>query len=73
MVTMKKALITGVTGQDGTYLAQQKIGKDCEAHDIKCRASRCSTPTASTSNYVAMPKGMFIYCALSLGFLCLPF
>jgi len=43
MVTMKKALITGVTGQDGTYLAQQKIGKDCEAHDIKCRASLFNT------------------------------
>ena len=35
----KKALITGVTGQDGAYLAEFLINKGYEVHGIKRRAS----------------------------------
>ena len=32
---MKKALITGVTGQDGSYLSEFLLKKDYEVHGIK--------------------------------------
>jgi GDPmannose 4,6-dehydratase len=40
---MKKALITGVTGQDGAYLAEFLLGKDYKVHGIKRRASLLNT------------------------------
>jgi len=40
---MKKALITGVTGQDGAYLAQFLLQKGYEVHGIKRRASMFNT------------------------------
>ena len=40
---MKKALITGVTGQDGSYLAEFLLNKDYEVHGIKRRASLLNT------------------------------
>ena len=40
---MKKALITGVTGQDGSYLAELLLAKDYEVHGIKRRASSFNT------------------------------
>ena len=40
---MKKALITGVTGQDGSYLAELLLGKDYEVHGIKRRTSLFNT------------------------------
>lgn len=36
---MKKALITGITGQDGSYLAELLLEKGYEVHGIKRRAS----------------------------------
>ena len=39
----KVALITGVTGQDGSYLAELLLGKGCEVHGIKRRASLFNT------------------------------
>ncbi len=36
---MKKALITGITGQDGSYLAEFLLGKDYEVHGIIRRSS----------------------------------
>lgn len=39
----KKALITGVTGQDGSYLAEFLLGKGYEVHGIKRRASSFNT------------------------------
>ncbi|HZM44724.1 MAG TPA: GDP-mannose 4,6-dehydratase [Burkholderiales bacterium] len=39
----KKALITGVTGQDGAYLAAFLLEKDYEVHGIKRRASLFNT------------------------------
>src|SRR5271166_3217978 len=40
---MKKALITGITGQDGAYLAEFLLDKGYEVHGIKRRASSFNT------------------------------
>jgi GDPmannose 4,6-dehydratase len=40
---MKRALITGITGQDGAYLADFLLDKDYEVHGIKRRASLINT------------------------------
>lgn len=40
---MKKALITGVTGQDGSYLAELLLKKGYEVHGVKRRASLLNT------------------------------
>ncbi len=40
---MKKALITGITGQDGAYLAEFLLGKGYEVHGIKRRTSLLNT------------------------------
>jgi GDPmannose 4,6-dehydratase len=40
---MKKALITGITGQDGSYLAELLLSKGYEVHGIKRRASLFNT------------------------------
>ena len=39
----KRALITGITGQDGSYLAELLLGKGYEVHGIKRRASLFNT------------------------------
>jgi GDPmannose 4,6-dehydratase len=39
----KKALITGITGQDGSYLAEQLLDKDYEVHGLIRRASTFNT------------------------------
>ncbi|WP_420223214.1 GDP-mannose 4,6-dehydratase [Pigmentiphaga litoralis] len=57
----KKALITGITGQDGAYLAELLLAKGYEVHGIKRRASMFNTarvdhlyqdPTAEPRNFV---------------------
>ena len=40
---MKKALITGITGQDGAYLAEFLLTKGYEVHGIKRRSSLFNT------------------------------
>ena len=40
---MKKALITGITGQDGSYLAEQLVEKGYEVHGIVRRSSSFNT------------------------------
>ncbi len=40
---MKKALITGITGQDGSYLAEFLLGKGYEVHGVIRRASSFNT------------------------------
>ena len=40
---MKKALITGITGQDGAYLAELLLKKGYEVHGIKRRSSLFNT------------------------------
>ena len=41
--SMKRALITGITGQDGAYLAEFLLEKGYEVHGIKRRASSFNT------------------------------
>lgn len=57
----KKALITGITGQDGAYLAEFLLNKDYEVHGIKRRSSLFNTdridhlyqdPHASNRNFI---------------------
>ena len=44
MTNLKKiALITGITGQDGSYLAELLIDKGYEVHGIKRRSSNFNT------------------------------
>ena len=40
---MKRALVTGITGQDGSYLAELLLSKGYEVHGIKRRASSLNT------------------------------
>src|ERR1035438_2340108 len=40
---MKKALITGITGQDGSYLAELLLAKGYEVHGVKRRTSLFNT------------------------------
>src|SRR4051794_18251972 len=40
---MKKALITGITGQDGSYLAEQLLDKGYEVHGLVRRSSSFNT------------------------------
>ena len=40
---MKKALITGITGQDGSYLAEFLLNKNYKVHGIKRRSSLINT------------------------------
>ncbi len=43
MKKQKKALITGITGQDGSYLAEFLLNKNYEVHGIKRRSSNFNT------------------------------
>ncbi|EET46305.1 GDP-mannose 4,6-dehydratase [Thalassobium sp. R2A62] len=43
IVRVKKAIITGITGQDGSYLAELLLEKGYEVHGIKRRASSFNT------------------------------
>ena len=43
LMTAKKALITGITGQDGSYLAEFLLEKGYEVHGIKRRTSLINT------------------------------
>ena len=40
---MKKAIITGITGQDGSYLAELLLSKGYEVHGIVRRSSSFNT------------------------------
>ena len=40
---MKRALITGITGQDGAYLAELLLSKGYEVHGLKRRSSMFNT------------------------------
>lgn len=43
MKSMKKALITGITGQDGSFLAEFLLGKGYEVHGVLRRSSTFNT------------------------------
>ena len=61
MSSQKKALITGITGQDGSYLAELLLTKGYEVHGIKRRSSSFNTdridhiyqdPHISSANFI---------------------
>src|SRR5688500_10841991 len=43
MANRKKAIITGITGQDGSYLAELLLGKGYEVHGLRRRSSSFNT------------------------------
>jgi GDPmannose 4,6-dehydratase len=47
-MTRKKALITGITGQDGSYLAELLLAKDYEVHGVVRRSSSFNTQRIET-------------------------
>ena len=51
---MKKALITGITGQDGSYLAELLLSKGYEVHGIRRRAA--SVNTVRISHLLKQPR-----------------
>jgi len=60
-MSKKKALITGITGQDGSYLAELLLEKGYEVHGIKRRSSSFNTdridhiyqdPHVSSTNFI---------------------
>lgn len=55
----KTALITGVTGQDGSYLVELLLGKGYEVHGLRRRAS---TPNISRIQHIlSNPKNKFAF------------
>ena len=62
-MTRKKALITGITGQDGSYLAELLLEKDYEVHGIIRRSSSFNTGRIDHlhNNPDILDKRMFLY------------
>ena len=54
---MKKALITGITGQDGSYLAEFLLGKGYEVHGVIRRASSFNTGRIDHLNFDRYANG----------------
>ena len=54
---MKKALITGITGQDGSYLAELLLEKGYEVHGIVRRSS-----VSNTERIDHLLKDAFLFC-----------
>jgi GDPmannose 4,6-dehydratase len=67
---MKKALITGITGQDGSYLAELLLDKGYEVHGIIRGASTFNTGRIDNLYKDPHINGLRLflhYCALFLG------
>ena len=62
---MKKALITGITGQDGSYLAEFLLAKEYEVHGIKRRSSSFNTARVDHLYKALMANGRLKYSRLS--------
>jgi GDPmannose 4,6-dehydratase len=60
---MKKALITGITGQDGSYLAELLLSKGYEVHGLIRRSSSFNTQRIDhlMSNPEVMNKSLFLH------------
>ena len=58
----KRALITGVTGQDGSYLAELLLEKGYEGHGIKRRASSFNTQRVDTSTMIRTRTALTFTC-----------
>ena len=60
---MKKALITGITGQDGSYLAELLLAKGYEVHGVVRRASSSNTQRIDhlISDQAVFDKTLFLH------------
>ena len=66
-MTVKRALITGVTGQDGSYLAELLIAKGYEVHGLRRRSSTFGTERIEHLIHGEEPKLQLHYGDLSDG------
>lgn len=64
---MKKALITGITGQDGSYLAELLLSKGYEVHGIIRRASTFNTRRIDHLYHDPHPNGDQVHLYLHYG------
>ena len=55
---MKKALITGITGQDGSYLSELLLDKGYEVHGIVRRVALERTPRRGEENRSEVSSGL---------------
>lgn len=63
-VEMKRAFITGIEGQDGSYLAELLLSKGYEVHGTIYHGGRASSPLASLKNDPQVfQKTLFLYSA----------
>jgi len=62
----KKALITGITGKDGSYLAEFLLEKGYEVHGIKRRASSFNTQRVDHITKTRMSKIKSSYCITAI-------
>jgi GDPmannose 4,6-dehydratase len=53
---VKKALIAGITGQDGSYLAELLLSKGYEVHGTKRRSSSFNTARIDNISPIRMGK-----------------
>lgn len=56
---MKTALITGITGQDGAYLAELLLEKQYTVHGVKRRSSLFNTSRMVKSD-LQLSKGLLL-------------
>ena len=56
MTNNKVALITGITGQDGSYLAEFLLEKGYEVHGIKRRSSSDRKSTRLNSSHLIVSR-----------------
>jgi hypothetical protein len=56
VVDIKRALITGITGQDGSYLAELLLQKGYEVHGVKRRSSSFNTDELTTFIVTSMTE-----------------
>ena len=56
---MKIALVTGITGQDGAYLAEFLLEKNYEVHGIQRRSSLIKTDRVEHLIYNSSEKNKF--------------
>jgi len=62
---MKKALITGITGQDGSYLAEFLLNKGYEVHGIKRRSSLINKAVEEIKKFFLNTKICFLILSLN--------
>lgn len=59
---MKRELITGITGQDGAYLAEFLLNRGYEVHGIKRRSSLFMPTGSSTFTTISTCQNTTYFC-----------